>query len=1107
MPKEGSSINFIADKAAEADYFKGPHQRVADAIVEALCDTDVKTIGLIGPWGSGKSTVVRLVEQRLAKDTGPKFHVFTFDAWLHQSDPTRRAFLERLIAFLAVRKFGNDAEWKMQLDALLNRIDDTKTTTTPILTPAGKLLLPPLILLPIAYLFLGRPWYEKFAAVGSHGWDYWPFLLALGVLGSLPTLALIIYLWWRPTWKFWKRGFWRWSTLTQHRAPYEKESILSLISNRNVTHQHTTSIKGPDPTAIEFQKAFRNVLKWVTVKKEKLVIVVDNLDRLDRDEAVEMWTTIRSFFLGAIGDEEAIARVDLPSVILPVDSSAMARAQNDGSGTSQPGRAFMDKSFDVLFHVAPPVLTNWQSFFRKAMREVFGVEIGKTWIKDAIRIYRPMAEGPQGLTPRDVGRAVNAIAALWLQAKGLNIPFASIAYHAIYKDSFRGGLAKGLSSPSADILDLDPNWQISMAALYYGIDLTSAAQVFHDAPLRDAVSNNSSDVFLSQSAIEGFDAALDRLLEDREFLDIDRQANLIHLLTNLEDKDTWLPDLWNRLARLFTTSNLIDGLDGEGPACVDLLLSHVSATKRVELVSSLVACVGRWSDTTFHPGSRAEPCAKIISSIALAKQTDNISALKLTLHAKPSAFLNLASYLVDDEIALDFVMASRKTDSLANELASQIGPAGQERLEEKARIVLRTQPPDWNVLINTCSAVLFASEPDRNAQSAATIILGALFKRFQEAEDAVRNSAENGYLQSLLGRALGEGDIELAARAFVLMLLVAHPIDQLEDRTWGDYIAGAPELPSLVERTFDEWREEKFYPLFLTQLDHDPSILAMIERAMSAAIERGEIGILSLDDLLANPERFLAQLNSDNRRAFLELLPAQKDFWVKLSEAGVATNALNILRELIESSTPAVRQDARKSLNATLKALPDGEWFAAIRDGGATMDAASELQNLSGRPIAIGSGLSDALTRLMPELIASEERPFATRWFKAASFLSADYRRTLLKNLRDSLITISTPPVLENLLSEGGDLLLEDGEFAAKADEVMRFVVKPLIRTGGLAWLLEHQDAVAAWQRLATPETRAVVKDRLDEVKTELEEQSAERTRADLLLDRLSKRR
>jgi predicted transcriptional regulator len=85
----------LDDLPADRDEF-GSHQKVADAIAELVRNEEGgKAIALIGPWGSGKSTIVNLLRKKLEEreDT----FVFVFDAWAHRGDPLRRSFLECLI--------------------------------------------------------------------------------------------------------------------------------------------------------------------------------------------------------------------------------------------------------------------------------------------------------------------------------------------------------------------------------------------------------------------------------------------------------------------------------------------------------------------------------------------------------------------------------------------------------------------------------------------------------------------------------------------------------------------------------------------------------------------------------------------------------------------------------------------------------------------------------------------------------------------------------------------------------------------------------------------------------------------------------------------------
>ena len=88
---QSSDVRLIRDVPATEDAF-GPHLELA-ATLHAIIDSEEGgcAVGLEGTWGSGKSTVVQLLKERLPGC------LFVFDAWSHEGDPLRRVFIEQLI--------------------------------------------------------------------------------------------------------------------------------------------------------------------------------------------------------------------------------------------------------------------------------------------------------------------------------------------------------------------------------------------------------------------------------------------------------------------------------------------------------------------------------------------------------------------------------------------------------------------------------------------------------------------------------------------------------------------------------------------------------------------------------------------------------------------------------------------------------------------------------------------------------------------------------------------------------------------------------------------------------------------------------------------------
>src|SRR5437868_6629626 len=90
----------LADDPAHTDAF-GIYERLVDSLAETVTtDKGGKAIGLVGSWGSGKSTVIQLLDAKLAKSAAC---LWQFDAWAHEGDPLRRTFLENLLRLFLSR--------------------------------------------------------------------------------------------------------------------------------------------------------------------------------------------------------------------------------------------------------------------------------------------------------------------------------------------------------------------------------------------------------------------------------------------------------------------------------------------------------------------------------------------------------------------------------------------------------------------------------------------------------------------------------------------------------------------------------------------------------------------------------------------------------------------------------------------------------------------------------------------------------------------------------------------------------------------------------------------------------------------------------------------
>lgn len=100
----------LRDDPSATDEF-GPHKKIASIIKDEIArSSSGRSIAVVGPWGSGKSTVIQLLKGELSISKDVSAHVFVYDAWSHQGDPLRRAFLEDLINSLKINQLLSDEE-------------------------------------------------------------------------------------------------------------------------------------------------------------------------------------------------------------------------------------------------------------------------------------------------------------------------------------------------------------------------------------------------------------------------------------------------------------------------------------------------------------------------------------------------------------------------------------------------------------------------------------------------------------------------------------------------------------------------------------------------------------------------------------------------------------------------------------------------------------------------------------------------------------------------------------------------------------------------------------------------------------------------------------
>lgn len=539
------SPSFIKSSPVGKDLLEGQSQeQIAKSIADLIRSkqNEHRLIGLEGAWGSGKSNLVQILESKLSGT----HHFFVYDAWGHQEDLQRRSFLEELTENLCEYDVIKSAVWNKKLKDLLSRKRETITKTVPRLSYGLVITVLIAVFTPIA---------QTISETAS-GSALKIFITSVPVL--LGVLAYCI--------ASCKAG--RLLSISDIYAVYRDQELSS--------ETHVT-ISEKEPSVREFQKWMSKLSNALTKEdKKNLVVVFDNMDRLPPDKVRELWSSIHTFF--AEDSYEGIW------IIVPFDRKHVTAAFENKEEISE---EFLNKSFSVIYRVAPPVLTDWRKFFDLKFKEAFGESENEElhYIRKAFDCLQ------REITPRNIIVFINEIVAL-RRIVGREMLLRYIAVFVLAKkrilsaplsEIVGGEYLEGAAAIFAEDEDLSNN----IAALVYHVPPESASQVM----LSREIQSTLNDMDVSRLAkLVGHSHFMDVLEQVvvRDFLDI---GNAAVTLAELEDQDSsvfpedQMIEIWNDLCAKETN---FSPLKQEFTRAHELFLGRCSNARCEGLVRHLV---------------------------------------------------------------------------------------------------------------------------------------------------------------------------------------------------------------------------------------------------------------------------------------------------------------------------------------------------------------------------------------------------------------------------------------------------------------------------------------------------------------------------------------
>lgn len=307
-------LRFLRDDVIEdSSHDKFYHQSIAKSLEVVIKQSESPlTLGLFGSWGAGKSSIVRILKASIMSNK--KVAYIEFDVWKYGGDENsiRRQFIHSLYDQLAEQKLKGKASLPELMESSVAEEIDGGVK----LDQAGLL----------KFFFL--------------------LVLFVGMLGALffandPTIksgvaltGIILFIGFD---KFLKYG-------------------LDIFKN----HKKTVS-KSQLTASDQFETEFRRVVD--DCKAEKILVIVDNLDRATDENAITVLSTIKSF----LEYKKCI-------YIVPCDDLALkkhlGRIFNDSEdGSKRNADEFLRKFFNTYLRIPEFINADMQDYTEGLLRE------------------------------------------------------------------------------------------------------------------------------------------------------------------------------------------------------------------------------------------------------------------------------------------------------------------------------------------------------------------------------------------------------------------------------------------------------------------------------------------------------------------------------------------------------------------------------------------------------------------------------------------------------------------------------------------------------------------------------------------------------------------
>ena len=339
------------------------HKEIITTIFSILKNAEPPfTIGLYGNWGTGKTTIAKSVEK---KAKGKGFKTLFFDVWKYKEDSMRRQFLIELDK----QVFNNRLDFKKRLNQSL------ATPRTPSLWEYVKHIFSSLaikiivVLTTILFIALFVDFGKYDTAINA--------LFSIGLLGTFISYIL---------------------------------SSFNIITGFVQEHR-TDSAEG-------FEGHFKDSFNKPELSGNTLLVVIDNLDRIEDSKAVDVLSDIKTFLSEDNNKKQKVL------FLIPCDDEALRAQLFKIYGSDFDADEFLRKFFNLTLKIPRFIDLDLYNYVRDLLKESAVPEFGNDYDLEGV-IVAALRDNP-----REIKQFINSLIPQILLIRERKLEIKNIAFLA-----------------------------------------------------------------------------------------------------------------------------------------------------------------------------------------------------------------------------------------------------------------------------------------------------------------------------------------------------------------------------------------------------------------------------------------------------------------------------------------------------------------------------------------------------------------------------------------------------------------------------------------------------------------------------------------------------